>query len=266
MIVLNCYKLMEDIKFMCKSDKYLDKDYIDDRTFDIRFPRSLAKHIQEKELYNTSLRQNLLNHGKGTKVKNLEEDRPTYSKIKMNESSNIDIYMKDYKRRYKKKSGLSRLDFYYEKKIFDKIDYIYDLAKRKRNDKKTYKMYIYSIFAIPFILFASLPFLGLIFPILFGGKREDRLINWTNLNHKTAYGPHECICDAGFIHLFTGRSSFSISYCFNMIISYFLLIMVITVIFYTFLKVIKYEALKARKGKMNRKEYITFCKELLKNK
>ncbi|KMZ96437.1 hypothetical protein PVNG_06145, partial [Plasmodium vivax North Korean] len=33
-------------------------------------------------------------------------------------------------------------------------------------------------------------------------------------------------------------------------------------ILYIFIKVVKYEKLKAGKGKMNRKEYICFCKEV----
>ncbi|KNA01766.1 hypothetical protein PVNG_06450, partial [Plasmodium vivax North Korean] len=81
-------------------DKYIDKEYNAYRNFDIILSRSLVKHIQEKKLYNTRLRQNILNNITGLKVKNFKEDRPTYSKIKMNESCNIVIYMKDYKSRY----------------------------------------------------------------------------------------------------------------------------------------------------------------------
>ncbi|KMZ88850.1 hypothetical protein PVBG_05958 [Plasmodium vivax Brazil I] len=122
MLVYTLIKLRKYWKMRSNCDEYIDKEYNAYRTFDIIFPRLLAKHIQEKNLHNTSLRQNILDHGKGTKVKNLE-DRLTYSKIKMNESSNIDTYMKGYKSRYEKKKGLYKLDCYCEKKLFDKFDF-----------------------------------------------------------------------------------------------------------------------------------------------
>ncbi|SCA83487.1 Plasmodium exported protein, unknown function [Plasmodium vivax] len=286
MIALSNYKLKENIKFMvllkimaftfflwihypynhlCNYDKYLDKEYIDDRTFDIRFPRSLAKHIEEKELYNTSLRQNLLNDGKSTKIKNLEEDRPTYSKIKMNESSNIGIYMKDFKRRYKKKTGLSKLDCYCEKKVFDKINQLNEFRGKIHNDKNRYKKSFFKKYCIGLILFVFIPaVLGSVLYILFGGEGETALIPMCK-NTCTKHNPPQGDDNGGEHYSKYYRSPFNddtwntiqnindtISLSF---IAIFLIIMI-----YIFIKFIKYESIKAGKSKIPLKEYFHFHK------
>ncbi|KMZ83305.1 hypothetical protein PVBG_06152 [Plasmodium vivax Brazil I] len=239
-------------------------------SLNIRFERYLAEYEGEAEIDKTALYINSPYYFENKGTSNYDDNVSIYGNIKNRDSIKLNLYKTGYKHRYAKKKGLSKLDCYYEKKVFDKIDYIYDLAKKMRNDKKSFKKKIYNKFAIPLFVFALLPLLGIIFPILFEGKFGERLIPWTR--HKcptypTSRKDGNCgLCPKGYYHLFTGKYSFSISYCFNAIISCILIFMVITVIFYTLIKVIKYEALKAGKGKMNRKEYITFCKELLKNK
>ncbi|KMZ98995.1 hypothetical protein PVNG_03834 [Plasmodium vivax North Korean] len=233
---------------------YLEKKFNIDRTLNACYNRLLAKHGTQKNENYKRQQQNLYDH-KMNKI--IKEDNSNYEYLKKG-LNDLDSYKKDYQRRYNQKKGLARLDCYYEKKIFDKIDYIYDLEKRMRNDKKTYKKYIYRKFAIPFIIFALLPFLGLIVPILFGGKEpKNRIVKWTT--HTCKYD-QEGYCKLGFIH-FTKEQIKAID-SLNWIISYTLLMIVILVVIYTFIKLLKYEKLKAGKGKMCVKEYCRFCKSL----
>ncbi|KMZ83402.1 hypothetical protein PVBG_06044 [Plasmodium vivax Brazil I] len=70
----------------------------------------------------------------------------TYVNLKRNDLSDLDNYKKCYKNRYSKKKGLAKLDCYYEKKVFDKIDKIYELSRKMKNDKKAFKKEIYNKF------------------------------------------------------------------------------------------------------------------------
>ncbi|KMZ82389.1 hypothetical protein PVIIG_05560 [Plasmodium vivax India VII] len=194
----------------------------------------------------------------GKMNKTIKDDKSNYEHLKKGQND-LDSYKKDYKRRHDKKKGLARLDCYYENKIFDKIDYIYDLAKRMRNDKKTYKKYIYRKFTIHFTIFALLPLLGIIIPILFGGEKpQDRIVRLTygSCRNKGSDGN----CTKGFIHC-TKDQIRAIGYL-NFIFFLALAIIVLLSVIYIFVKIIKYERLKAGKGKMSGKEYINFCKNV----
>ncbi|SCA83799.1 Plasmodium exported protein, unknown function [Plasmodium vivax] len=263
MIVLNYYRLMENINFM--SDKYLDKEYIVDRTLDIRFPRSLAKHIQEKELYNTNIRQNLLDHGKSTKIKNFEECKPTYSKIKMNDSSNIDIYMKDYKRRYAKKRGLSKLDCYCEKKVFDKINKLNEFRGKIHNDKNRYKKSFFRKYGVGLILFVFIPaVLGSLLPILLNGDEMKQLIPMCNITCKkhdpsSSNGHTNQHVNVSYLSPFTNDTWKTILNI-NDILSLSFVVIFLIIMIYIFIKFIKYEGIKAGNRKIPLKEYFRFHK------
>ncbi|SCO66143.1 Protein of unknown function, putative, partial [Plasmodium vivax] len=180
----------------------------------------------------------------------------SYGRLNSVRLNHLDNYMKGYNKRYSKKSGFAKLDCYCEKKIFDKIDYINKLAEKMQNNKKSYKKQIFNKFVFKFILFALLPLLGLIFPILFGGKdKDDTIIKWCKKSHDTGK-----ICKFYPVVHGTQEAYDAVTYM-NYVIFYLLLTTVIFVIIYAFIKLIKYEKLKAGKGKMKAKEYYRFCKE-----
>ncbi|KMZ89839.1 hypothetical protein PVMG_06218 [Plasmodium vivax Mauritania I] len=148
--------------------------------------------------------------------------------------------------------------------IFDKIDHIHVLVKSMRNDKKSLRKELFDNFATRFFLFSLLPLLGLIFPILFNGKRGSRIINWCGITNNK--GRHKFTdCDIKPAWHITREQLLTYARL-NIIISYMLLIIVFLIIIYIFIKVIKYERLKLGKGKMNMKEYCQFCKDLINNK
>ncbi|KMZ82459.1 hypothetical protein PVIIG_06193, partial [Plasmodium vivax India VII] len=105
------------------------------------------------------------------------------------------------------------------------------------------------------MLFGLLPLLGYIYPILFYGEKQA-IIPWCGARRhgKTKVKP----CGITYYN----PDLFLAMYCLNMIYLCTSVIIVISVIVYTFIKAVKYEKLKAGKGKMNRKEYINFCKEV----
>ncbi|SCA83553.1 Protein of unknown function, putative, partial [Plasmodium vivax] len=235
----------------------------------ICFKRNLAEYEGENEIDKTGLYTHSP-YAYNNKRSSIYDDYvSTYGTIKNRDSIKLKLYKTSYRHRYSKSKGLARLDCYYENKLFDKFDYINDLSEKLQHDKKALKKIMTKKYYIPLILFALLPLLGLLFPILFGGKRGSRIIPWTSVPHGK-YGPEgKCLCtdpDYKLIHLFTAKYSFKITYMFNALISIILAIIIIFIIFYILKKLIKYEGLKAGKGVMNRKDYFNFYKETFQNK
>ncbi|KNA01676.1 hypothetical protein PVNG_06320 [Plasmodium vivax North Korean] len=63
----------------------------------------------------------------------------------------MEIYKKSFQCKYNKKKGLGKLDGYCEKKLFDKLDNICELAKKMNDEKKRYKK-VFKKYGLPFVL------------------------------------------------------------------------------------------------------------------
>ncbi|KNA02260.1 hypothetical protein PVNG_04491 [Plasmodium vivax North Korean] len=192
--------------------KTLKKRHNSYETVHVIFNRLLTKNEMQKKLYHDSTKDYTPYDIGNKKDKNNIHTKSTYSHSKSRKFDHLDNYKKNYGSRHSKKKGLAKLDSYYEKKIFDKIDYMYEHAEKSQIAKKSIINKKLSKYVIKFLLFALLPFLGLIYPILCGADKEGKAI----------------------IPLST--DSF-----------------------------IKYEGLKAGKGKMNKKEYFNICKNVFMN-
>ncbi|KMZ95124.1 hypothetical protein PVMG_05953 [Plasmodium vivax Mauritania I] len=231
--------------------------YEEYRPLNGRFIRLLAKQELRKKLDRKRLRDELTDFRNGNKVKNYSDDISAYSNLKKRGLNNLDLYKKVYNHRYAKKNVFGKLDCYCEKKLFDKIDYINELAEKKWNNKKSFIKEILKKYFIPLFLFSLLPLLGSIFIILFDGK-EDALIKGCNKNHTTASG----VCD-NTNAMFHDNSIFRAFEKTNYILFYYIVpSIVILVIFYILLKLIKYERLKSGKDKMSAKQYCRLCKSI----
>ncbi|KNA00607.1 hypothetical protein PVNG_03204 [Plasmodium vivax North Korean] len=230
--------------YKCDIDGALDKKSEYDSIIDIDFSRLLAQHELKKKLDNSCLSKNLPDHSKLKDIKN-EKNIPTYGQVKKGKSNYLDVYKKEYKNRYGKKRGLAKLDCYYEKNIFDKIEQVHDLAKKFVDDKKSHNKEIYRKFGYLIITLALVQLLGFVIPILFGSKKEGEAL--INFRTHTDITTHAVIFWANKI-----------------ILNYLFPILVLLIFIYIFIKIVKYELLKSGKGKINRKEYINFCKDLFK--
>ncbi|KMZ83276.1 hypothetical protein PVBG_05903 [Plasmodium vivax Brazil I] len=241
-----------------------------DITNNTRFFRSLANHEIRKNVKYQSKIENWSDVKMNKKIKVCKNDKSTYDYLQ-NGINDLESYKNNYKQRYSKKKGLAKIDCYLEKKVFDKIEYIENIAGKMTHKKNTNRKIIFNKYTMGFILFALLHSLGFIFPTLFSGeKREDRLIPWSNLSCPTdsnGIKKDPCyVCEKGYYHLFTGKGTYAIYYKLNAAITYILLVAACFMVFYTLIKVIKYVKIKSGRGKMNAKEYFNFCKEMLENK
>ncbi|SCA83377.1 Plasmodium exported protein, unknown function, partial [Plasmodium vivax] len=184
-----------------------------------------------------------------------------YEQLSKRASNNMVVLERNYKNRFGKKRGLAKLDNYFEKEIFHKLDDMYDFANKWNSEKKVLKKKIFMKYGIRYILICSLPILGLILPMLFGIiKLGDGILTWcgkksgTQDHQGTSWTCNLQHFDKDNIQLILGINSISFS---------IITIIILFLFFYTLIKIIKYERIKAIKGKMSLKEYCNFCKELI---
>ncbi|KMZ94952.1 hypothetical protein PVMG_05621 [Plasmodium vivax Mauritania I] len=232
-----------------------------DITWNTSFKRLLGKLECNEELYDLHLRGKLVNYGMSPKNTN-EDVISTYGNLKKRRRINLYDHKKGYKNRYSKKKGLAKLDCYCEKILFDKFDYLDNIAEKRKNCRTSFMEKILNKYGYRLILFSLLPIVGLIFPALFhkdeGGK-EPLLSFCTHSSHNK--GPNEkctaqIVPDIIITHL-------NIINCLNLIIFYIIIPTIyLSIIIYGFIKVVKYERLKLGKDKMSFKEYCLFCKVL----
>ncbi|SCA82035.1 Protein of unknown function, putative, partial [Plasmodium vivax] len=181
-----------------------------------------------------------------------------YEKLSKRDSNKMGVLNRKYRKKIVKKRGLAKLDNYFEKKLFEKIDNIYELSKEMRNDKKSYKKKMLNKYGYKLILFCLLPILGLILPIILGANALDICLiefcdhtDHTNGNKdctKYMIGDKKPILE-GSLYI-------------NAVYTYIMTIIVICFVLYVLIKIIKYERIKMNKGKMSMKEYCRFCKDV----
>ncbi|KMZ89672.1 hypothetical protein PVMG_06212 [Plasmodium vivax Mauritania I] len=112
----------------------MKKVYNVDGTSHTMFHRSHAKHDFKKELDNRRNKIDSLNSEKYNREKNESDIRLAYKDLSKRGSNNLGVHKKHYDNKYCKKKGLAKLDRYFEEKLFKKIDNVYVLAEKMKND------------------------------------------------------------------------------------------------------------------------------------
>ncbi|KMZ76772.1 hypothetical protein PVIIG_05853, partial [Plasmodium vivax India VII] len=218
-----------------------------DNILNISICRSLARYEQKNELIDTRFKDNLPDRNLHKNRRNVSEHIPTYSSVRSKASNNFDLYMKNYKRRYGKKKGLSKLDCYCEKKVFDKILYIKKLSENVHNDKKRFKKIFLKKYGIGLIFFALIPALGFIYYILFGIKywKLKGVFPFCDNDQHNESNKDDC----PKWHEFELEHQMHYMWLFNAIFSFTMIAIIYTFLIYIIIKFIKYEKLKSGKGK-----------------
>ncbi|SCO71510.1 Protein of unknown function, putative, partial [Plasmodium vivax] len=251
----------------CTTNGSIEIKYKIHRNINIVLNRLLAKHDIQKELKQARLKGNFSDHRNYHKMKDNLGVTSTYGNLKRKNISDLYNYKKCYKNRYSKKKGLAKLDCYYEKKIFDEIDEIYELSRKMKNDKKAFKKKIYNKIGYRYIFFSLIPVLGIIFYIVF---RENGPFNKYCLNDcPDKHGDTTHGIDVGTAHKNQGFTMVdfdstvwkTIELLHGLIFNIFAAIFIFWMV-YTLIKIIKYERLKYGKGKMSAKAYCRFCKDI----
>ncbi|SCA83382.1 Plasmodium exported protein, unknown function [Plasmodium vivax] len=224
--------------------------------------RLLAKNETQRDLKYPQLRNKLSDDVNNMNLKYRNNNITTYDKLNKKKLSDLDAYKKGYKNRYYKKKGLAKLDCYYENKIFNKIDEIYKLSRSMQNDEKNFKKKIYNIFGYRLILLAIFPIFGVILPALFSEKGPLFYYCPSDCGADTTEKHAHAEYEKEFIKGSLSSTQRNLIVSLHALIFFTILIIVLTVIIYTLVKVVKYERLKAGKGKIKGKDYYRFCKNV----
>ncbi|SCA81884.1 Plasmodium exported protein, unknown function, partial [Plasmodium vivax] len=229
--------------------------------------RLLAKHEIQWELERSNFRDKLTDHSMERRKKYTKEDISSYSQIKKKGLNDFDHYMRNYKHRYAKKKGFSKLDCYCEKKVFNYFQRLYAVGEKLKNEKKSFTKYFLKKYGIGYILIALIPALSLIYFILFGaGSWGPGIFTLCkNQAHFPNQGKRHKInptggCDKEWLYKYRDLIKNMRGYL--MTFSFIMITIFLIVVIYVLIKVIKYERLKAGRGKLCAKEYCRFAKDV----
>ncbi|SCA82039.1 Plasmodium exported protein, unknown function, partial [Plasmodium vivax] len=205
--------------------------------------RLLAKH----ELANKNVRVNLLdkasNYRDNRRIKNEAENITIYKQLGKNNLNKLELYRKDYRKRYNKKKGVAKLECYCEKKAFDKFDHICSLEESIKNGKKHLIKKLHKNYGLPIVLLTLFSLIGLIIPIL---DKCDKIHDMfkCNVDMNTETGHDSCKTNLNYI---CGS---------NVVIFMPFYIILLSTSIYLFVKFLKYKRLKSGKNKINNTPYI----------
>ncbi|KMZ89389.1 hypothetical protein PVBG_05985 [Plasmodium vivax Brazil I] len=248
--------------YMGNSNRSLDKSIKIDKILEIHSQRSLAKQEYKKNLDSSSMKERLPDYRIHMEIKN-KKNVSTYGHLNKDGLNKLDAYKKSYKNRYAKKNWLAKLDCYFEKKVFDKIDNICNLAEKMHNDKKKYLNKIHIKYTIFFILLSLLPLLALIFPtvisLLYPDGKYVTLENGKKAGGTVADSPFK-----NYTYSSITKTTWDAMNTVNSLLSCMLPVVVIIVVLYIFIKFLKYEKLKTGKTKMGVMDYCNLCKDAFK--
>ncbi|VUZ99459.1 Plasmodium exported protein, unknown function [Plasmodium vivax] len=231
----------------------------------ICFKRYLAEYEGETKIDKTGLYKNSPYYFENSENSNYHDYVSTYRNMKNSDSKKLKLYKTSYRHRYAKKKGLSKLDCYCEKKVFDKIDDIGKLAEMLQNNKKLLKKKFYKKFGIGCIILSLVPVLGFIIPLVHYGYFEIMEKCFNNCKK----GAHKKVDEDDYAHdddtypkASIDKETWRIIEIVNAIFLYVTTFIVLSGLIYIFIKFIKYQRLKACRSKMSIKEYCKFCKSL----
>ncbi|VUZ95047.1 Plasmodium exported protein, unknown function [Plasmodium vivax] len=241
-------------------DKSLEKKYKSDISLDMNFNRLLAKHDRQRELKYSRQGAQLANDIINKNTRNVLKDTPSYVQLSKKGKTGLDVYMNEYKRRYRKKKGLSKLECYCEKKVLDKLHGLYAAGEKLKNEKKSLKNFFLKKYGIGLILFALMPAVSLIYYILFGaGSWWDAIIKFCGT---ASHISDETLSGCQNRHEYKWKPYIDYIHPALMVFTFTMIIIILLFVFYTLIKVVKYEKLKSGKDKMSLKEYLRFSKDV----
>ncbi|KMZ96639.1 hypothetical protein PVNG_06300 [Plasmodium vivax North Korean] len=205
--------------------------------------RLLAEHDLKTGLYDKKIEDNLLKYRDNGIVKIDNYDSSVYKKLQKRCSNDLKIYKQQFKRKYKKRKGLKRIDCYCEKKIFDMIDILGEQQIGTNSYNIKLNKSIVKQIGIRIIVICLIPLIGIILPIL------DKIVGKTESAGKT---------QSILLEYKIPKPVYIIYGIFFIILTYIILFSII----YTMTKVVKYHRLEAGRGKLNFREYCHFCKDI----
>ncbi|KMZ96484.1 hypothetical protein PVNG_05837 [Plasmodium vivax North Korean] len=225
----------------------------------MRTHRLLAKHEYQYQMPTRELQYKASYNRDNYKLEKGKGNSNTFEHLKQGRLNNVENYLESYKHRYSKKRGLKKLDCYCEKKVLDKIHGLYGVGEKLKNEKKSFKKFFLKKYGIGLILFALISAPSVIFSILFGvGDWWNGVLKFcNNSSHANVVST---VCSKYNTHNWEPIVEYI--YPTIKVFTFTMIIIILLFVFYTLIKIVKYEKLKSGKDKMSLKEYCRFSKDV----
>ncbi|SCA81704.1 Plasmodium exported protein, unknown function, partial [Plasmodium vivax] len=135
-------------------------------SLDTKTLRSLAKYEKENDLISSRFQHNTHGNRHNEKLLKGRYHNNTYERLKTGKPNNIESYLNSFKYRYSKKSGLKKLDCYYEKKIFNSINKIEKMVEQNNVGSYRITRSLFKKFGPSLFIINLLPLLVFVIPAL----------------------------------------------------------------------------------------------------
>ncbi|KMZ82388.1 hypothetical protein PVIIG_05559 [Plasmodium vivax India VII] len=232
------------ISLLCKynNDNTVSKSLEYGSIFDIslnrRTHRVLSRYEKQNDIRNTRLQNKAPPNEDNYKIANIKENNNKYENLKQGRANHMEAYLNSFKLRHSKKSGLKKLDCYYEKKLFSSIFKIENIAKKKNISKGRIKRIVYTKYGIPLILFCLTPLL------ILGIYAKKAGIRHTLSNCKVVY--KKPVQPENLLYVNHNACKFEtvIDTTLHQILTFISFTIIISFIIYTYIKLKKYQRIK----------------------
>ncbi|KMZ89617.1 hypothetical protein PVMG_06074 [Plasmodium vivax Mauritania I] len=209
-------------------------------SLDIRTHRLLAKHEYQNEMPTRELQYKASYNTDNYKLEKGKGKNNTFQQLKESRTNHVDDYLKCYRNRYSKKFGLKKLDCYYEKVLFGSFNKINKIVEHKKASKSKFISIICTKCGLPLLLLSSLPLLTFSIPDITVGKKHSEKVGMctftkdTSTQGKINFSKHEK-CEYDDI-----KGPYL-----RYIILIILVVIVLYLIIYTYMKILKYDRIRA---------------------
>ncbi|KMZ98410.1 hypothetical protein PVNG_04354 [Plasmodium vivax North Korean] len=217
---------------LCLYNYKLNKTYMTNDALGIRIDRLLAKYELAVKNERSKLLGKSSDYRNNRRMQKGDENISKYNKLGKSKLNNLELYKKNYEKRYNSKKGLAKWECYCENIIFDKFDCVCSLNEKMQSVNKLLMKNVHNKCVLPIVLISLLVSLGSITPILsyMGVTHNTSLCKSSVRKYNDKHA--DCILEA--IKILNIHRS----------IYFPLLIMFLLGIIYVILKVLKYKRLK----------------------
>ncbi|VVA00056.1 Plasmodium exported protein, unknown function [Plasmodium vivax] len=208
-------------------------------SLDMRTHRLLAKDEYQNEMSTRGLQNKVSYSRDNYELEKGKRNNNTFQKLKQGRSNNVDDYLKCYKNRYSKKFGLKKLDCYYEKLLFGSFNKINKIVEHKKASKSKFISIICTKYGLPLLLLSCLPLLTFSIPDITVGQEHSKEVGTCTI--ETERGPPLKL--KSIKHEKCEYDDIKGPYL-KYIILIILVVIVFSLLIYTYIKILKYYRIK----------------------
>ncbi|KMZ86064.1 hypothetical protein PVBG_05463 [Plasmodium vivax Brazil I] len=202
--------------------------------------RLLAKHEYQNEMPTIGLQNKVSYSRDNYELEKGKRNNNTFQQLKESRTNHVDDYLKCYKNRYSKEFGLKKLDCYYEKVLFGSFNKINKIFEHKKASKSKFISMICTKYGLPLLLLSLLPLLTFAIPGIKVGEKHSKDVGTCTIELVGGSGQNKL---KSITHDHCKIDDVEAPYL-KYIILIILVVIVFSLLIYTYIKILKYYRIK----------------------